>query len=59
MNKFSMIESMTENHQRFTNYINQLTEQETLDPYTAQMFVYRAEMYILGKYPFLIDINTK
>lgn len=30
MTKFSMIESMTENHQRFTNYINQLTEQEYL-----------------------------
>lgn len=30
MNKFALIESMTENHQRFTNYMNILTEQEYL-----------------------------
>ena len=30
MNKFALIESMTENHQRFTNYMNILTEQEFL-----------------------------
>ena len=41
------------------NRINQLTEQETVDPYTAQMLVYRAEMYIFNKYPYLIDMNEK
>jgi hypothetical protein len=30
MNKLALIESMTENHQRFTNYMNILTEQEFL-----------------------------
>ena len=30
-----------------------------MDPYTAQMLIYRAEMYILMKYPDLIDINKK
>ena len=28
-----------------------------MDPYTAQMLIYRAEMYILMKYPYLIDLN--
>ena len=30
-----------------------------MDPYTAQMLIYRAEMYILMKYPYLIDLNKK
>ena len=30
-----------------------------MDPYTAQMLIYRAEMYVLMKYPFLIDLNKK
>lgn len=38
------------------NYPNQ---KEKLDPYTIQMMIYKAEMYILMKYPFLIDINKK
>jgi hypothetical protein len=32
---------------------------EHIDAYTAQMLIYRAEMYILMKYPYLIDINKK
>ena len=34
-------------------------EREKIDHYTAQMLIYRAEMYILVKYPYLIDLNTK
>ena len=30
-----------------------------MDPYTAQMLIYRAEMYVLMKYPYLIDLNKK
>lgn len=30
-----------------------------VDPYTAQMMIYRAEMYILTKYPHLVDLNVK
>ena len=30
-----------------------------MDSYTAQMLIYRAEMYILMKYPYLIDLKTK
>ena len=30
-----------------------------MDPYAAQMLIYRAEMYILMKYPNLIDLNNK
>jgi hypothetical protein len=30
-----------------------------VDPYTRNFLLYRAEMYILLKYPFLIDFNTK
>jgi hypothetical protein len=29
------------------------------DPYTAQAMIYRAEMYILTKYPSLVDLNVK
>jgi hypothetical protein len=32
---------------------------EVYDPYTAQMMIYRAEMYILTKYPHLVDLNVK
>jgi hypothetical protein len=28
-----------------------------MDPYSAQMLIYRAEMYILMRYPYLIDLN--
>jgi hypothetical protein len=34
-------------------------EAEKIDPYTAQMLIYRAEMYILLRYPYLIDLNVK
>jgi hypothetical protein len=30
-----------------------------VDPYTSQMIIYRAEMYILTKYPALIDLNVR
>jgi hypothetical protein len=30
-----------------------------IDPYTAQAMIYRAEMYILSKYPNLVDLNVK
>ena len=30
-----------------------------MDPYASQMFIYRAEMYVLMKYPYLIDLNIK
>lgn len=32
---------------------------EHIDPYTAQMILYRAEMYILLRYPYLINLNSK
>lgn len=32
---------------------------DNVDPYTAQALIYRAEMYILMKYPNLIDLNIK
>lgn len=32
---------------------------DQMDPYSAQMLIYRAEMYILMKYPYLIDLNMK
>jgi hypothetical protein len=34
-------------------------QKETIDPYAAQMMMYRAEMYILNRYPNLVDLNTK
>lgn len=34
-------------------------EADKIDPYTAQMLIYRAEMYILLRYPYLIDLNVK
>ena len=40
-------------------YNQQRPQQEHIDPYTAQMLIYRAEMYILMKYPNLIDLNKK
>ncbi len=30
-----------------------------VDPYTSQMMIYRAEIYILTNYPNLVDINTR
>ena len=30
-----------------------------MDAYSAQMLIYRAEMYILMKYPYLIELNVK
>jgi hypothetical protein len=30
-----------------------------MDAYSTQMLIYRAEMYILMKYPYLIDLNMK
>jgi hypothetical protein len=30
-----------------------------VDPYTIQMIIYRAEMYILNVYPHLIDLNKR
>lgn len=32
---------------------------EKLDPYAIQYMIYKAEMYILMKYPHLIDLNKK
>jgi len=37
------------------NYYNR----EMVDPYVTQMMMYRAEMYILTKYPGLVDINVR
>merc|ERR1711976_794776 len=34
-------------------------QNEKLDPYTTQVMIYRAEMYIPMKYPYLIDLNSK
>ena len=36
------------------NYNNQ-----KMDPSVAYALIYRAEMYILVKYPYLIDLNKK
>jgi len=30
-----------------------------VDPYMSQMMIYRAEMYILTKYPNLVDLNVR
>ena len=38
---------------------NYKQQSEHLDPYTAQMILYRAEMYILLRYPHLVNINKK
>jgi hypothetical protein len=35
------------------------SSEEKIDSYTAQMLIYRAEMYILLRYPYLIDLNQK
>lgn len=40
------------------NKVNNQKE-EKIDAYTAQMLIYRAEMYILLRYPYLIDLNMK
>lgn len=32
---------------------------EKLDPYTVQCMIYKAEMYILMKYPHLVEVNKK
>lgn len=34
-------------------------QQQYMDPATQYALVYRAEMYILVKYPYLIDLNKK
>jgi signal recognition particle GTPase len=34
-------------------------ERNNYDPYTVQAMIYRAEMYILTKYPQLVDLNVK
>jgi hypothetical protein len=43
------------------NYNNNNNYQNTqyYDPYTQQMMIYRAEMYILTKYPSLVDVNKR
>ena len=30
-----------------------------MDSYSAQMLIYRAEMYVLMKYPYLLELNIK
>ena len=30
-----------------------------IDSLTVQMMIYKAEMYILTKYPYLVDLNEK
>merc|ERR1712032_448251 len=45
-------------NQKF-NKNKKFRQEERVDPYTKQFLLYRAEMYILLKYPFLIDINNK
>jgi hypothetical protein len=32
---------------------------DVVDPYMSQMMIYRAEMYILTKYPSLVDVNVR
>jgi hypothetical protein len=34
-------------------------DRDRVDPYVSQMMMYRAEMYILTKYPTLIDVNIR
>jgi hypothetical protein len=46
-------------NQGYTQVQRQPNETEKIDPYTAQMLIYRAEMYILLRYPYLIDLNLK
>lgn len=43
-------------HKPTNTYMN---KEEKIDRYTAQMLLYRAEMYILLRYPHLIDMNNK
>ncbi len=38
---------------------NNRYQQGQVDPATAYAIIYRAEMYILVKYPYLIDLNKK
>lgn len=39
--------------------MNVKNKDEKIDPMTAQMLIYRAEMYVLIKYPYLIEIDVK
>lgn len=54
-----MINISTQNGSVYNNNINQSEPTEKIDNYTAQMLIYRAEMYVLLRYPHLIDINMK
>ena len=45
--------NVSSNKYNSKNYYNN----KDIDPYTAQAMIYRAEMYILSKYPNLIDLN--
>ena len=52
------------NNSSQNNYVNKSNnknhlQQPTMDPNTLNSLVYRAEMYILLKYPYLIDLNKK
>merc|ERR1712151_212978 len=47
------------NKKRNQNFQKNFSRENKVDPYTKQFLLYRAEMYILLKYPFLIDFNNK
>lgn len=47
------------NKMGFNKYPKKPQQSDVVDPYTAQMMIYRAEMYILTKYPQLVDLNVK
>lgn len=51
-------ESYGKRYDKTTKY-NSNYRKEVVDPYMAQAMLQRAEMYILTKYPNLIDINSK
>jgi hypothetical protein len=45
---------------KFNKYQNKnYLGRDMVDPYMSQMMMYRAEMYILTKYPTLVDVNVK
>ncbi len=45
---------------KFTKYPKKnYYSRDMVDPYVSQMMIYRAEMYILTKYPSLVDVNLR
>jgi len=52
--------SYNQNQEQYTETsIYKEKENYQIDPYSAHLLIYRAEMYIIMKYPLLIEVNKK